>query len=381
MEFPNDSDFGKLNRMQIINLLLASIGFEELALADLVKSEAELLRMALGKQSGGGNGQNGPLVNSLDDLLKINQSVNRTLKTITKKEKVLLSKLKEVVGLIEVQALENCSVIVETGGAVIDVAFLNENTIDFDVTVDNIDISINENCAVKENRIHMSFSNETGQLAKISLLEETATILCNSELNTALIRATVDLETTIDGLEGEYKALISVNGNGNMTVFLENELNRILFRISGADAEVDKCLNECTEPTNICECSVNISTNQNTVITIDPENYFAPGRVQDVYINVPCNCNASNSYYTIFIKYVIGGVAIEGEFIEGTISTWCDENGATITGRAYFGNTVANVFIQANRNGTVQATFEGESPLTIFLIGANVVIGECDNPL
>lgn len=376
MKFPNDLDFCNLNRMQIINLLLASIGFEELALADLVQSEADLLQKALGRQSGDGNGMDCPMVNSLDDLLRINQSVNSTLQTITKKEKLLLSKLKEVVGLIEVQALENCSVIVETGEAVIDVAFLNEKTIDFDVTVDDIDISIGENCTEGENRIYISLSDETCQLAKITLLEETATILCNSEFNTALIRATVDLETTIDQFDGEYKALISVNGNGNMTVFLENELNRILFRISGADAEVDKCLNEGT---NVCECSVNISTNQNTIITVVPENYFAPGRVQDVYINVPCNCNSTNSYYTIFIRYVIGGVAMEGEFVEGTISAWCDENGATITGRAYFGSSVANVIIQANRDGTAQATFEEGTPLTIFLSGANVVIGDCDN--
>lgn len=243
MKFQNDPDLSGLSREQSINLLLASIGFEEVALAQLVKAETELLQMALGQHQLKSNGKNYSSTNSFDELLRVNHSVNKILKTITKKERILLSKLKEVVHLIE----------------------------------------------------------------------------------------------------------------------------------------VDKCPCKCLEPANICECSVSITTNQNSTITVTGDNVFFPGTIRAVAIDVPCNCNAANSSLSFLVRYVIGGVSIPGEFVEGTISTSCNGNEVTIQGSLILAGAFYNVFIQASSNGTVTATFEGESVFTITLSGANVVISECNN--
>lgn len=128
MIFPNGTDLSRLNRNRVINLLLASIGFEEFALGYMVKSEADLLQMALSKLPVNGSGNDGPLVRSLNDLLRLNRSINNTLQTITNKERLLLFKLKEVADLIrDVQALENlCFATAATGEAVMEAAYINE---------------------------------------------------------------------------------------------------------------------------------------------------------------------------------------------------------------------------------------------------------------
>jgi hypothetical protein len=244
MKFPNESDLGYLNRKQVINLLLTSIGFEELALAQMVKSEAELLKMALGKRAVKGK-KACAMVNSVDDLLRLNHSVNNTLQTITEKERILLSKLKEVANL---PALER-----------------------------------------------------------------------------------------------------------------------------------KRCPCDCLEPANICECSVNITTNQNTDITITGENIFSPGTLLAFFIDIPCNCDASNSSISALVGYDTIRVGIYGEFVEGTLSTLCDGNIAMIQGSVIFGDVFYNLYIQANQDGTATATFEGESIFTITLSGASVVIGNCNN--
>lgn len=376
MEFPKDLDINSLTRDKVINLLLASIGFEELALAHMVKAEAKLLRRALGKLSANGNG---PLVNSLDDLLKINRSVNDTLQIITNKEGILLSKLNKVVGLLEeIPVSESCcSVTVETGEAVIDAAFMNDENLGTNVTVDKIDISIAENCTMENNRIDLRLTDDTCQGITITLIENTATILCNPLFNAAIIRAAVDVTAANHQFNGKYNALISVNDNGHLTIFLQNELNRFLFRISGASAAVENCLSECPVSTNVCECSVNITTNQNTTITITGDNVFFPATLTNVYIDVPCNCDAANSSISVIIREEFLQILIPGEFLEGTISTLCEGNQALISGSIILGDVFYNLSVTANQNGSVTATFAGASTFTITLTGANVVIGQC----
>lgn len=97
---PNITPEIRLDRDDVINLLLASIAFEELGLAHLINAEAEKLQFALGTlQWQQVNNTN------LDDLLKItlsiNQSVNTTLKNIIKKEMLLQFKLEETIQLLE----------------------------------------------------------------------------------------------------------------------------------------------------------------------------------------------------------------------------------------------------------------------------------------
>ena len=81
-----------IDRKDVINLLLASIAFEELGLAHLINAEAEKIQAVLGTLEGG-NSFNSC---SINDLLNINKSVRKTLEDIIKKEMLLQFKLQSV---------------------------------------------------------------------------------------------------------------------------------------------------------------------------------------------------------------------------------------------------------------------------------------------
>jgi hypothetical protein len=379
MIFPNGTDLSRLDRNQVINLLLASIGFEEFALGYLVKSEADLLQMALGKLPVNGSGNDGPMVRSLNDLLRLNRSINNTLQTITNKERLLLLKLREVADLIgDVPALKNlCFATAATGEAVVEAAYINDEMIGFDVTVDLIDLFIGDNCTTEDDRIQLRFSHGACPFAAITLVENTANIFCTPAFNTALIRATVNVNASNNQLDGEYNAVITLNENGNMTIFLKNEQNRLLFKISNAVVNVEECQDAGLEPANNCACAVNISTVQNTVITVTGDNVFFPATISSFFIDVPCNCDAANSTISVVIREEFIQILIPGEFEDGTISTVCDVNEAVIQAGVILGGVFYRVYILANRDGTVTATFEGASTFTITLTGANVAISGC----
>lgn len=81
-----------IDREDVINLLLASIAFEELGLAHLINAEAEKIQAVLGTLEGGVNFN----TCSMDDLLHMNKSVRKTLQDIIKKEMLLQFKLENV---------------------------------------------------------------------------------------------------------------------------------------------------------------------------------------------------------------------------------------------------------------------------------------------
>jgi hypothetical protein len=379
MNFPNGTDLSRLNRNQVINLLLASIGFEEFALGHMVKSEADLLQMALGKTPLTGSGNHTPFVGLLDDLLRLNRSINKTLQTITTKERLLLLKLKEVSDLIKnVPSVDNlCFATAQTGEAVVEAAFINEEMFEFDLTVEQINLLIGDYCTTEDDRILLQFSHGACPFVNITLVEGTASIFCNSTFNTALIRARVEVSTSDEQLDGEYNAVITLNENGNMTIFLENEQNRLLFKISDAAIHVEQCQGEAVEPANNCACSVTISTNQNTTITVTGDNVFSPATISSLFINIPCNCDAANSTISVVIREDFVQILVPGEFEDGTISTVCDGNEAVIQAGVILGNAFYNVYIIANQDGTVTATFDGASTFTITLTGASVTISGC----
>lgn len=96
MSFPTIPDINpeiSITKVDALNLLLASIAFEELGLAHLVNAEAEKIQFALGTLH---HDHRDPCFD-LDDLLDLNNSVRGTLSTITQKEMLLLMKLQEVV--------------------------------------------------------------------------------------------------------------------------------------------------------------------------------------------------------------------------------------------------------------------------------------------
>lgn len=96
MSFPNIPDVTpaiNINRDDVINLLLASIAFEELGLSHIVNSEAEKIQYVLGTIEG----QTAPITPTVDDLLKINGSVNGTLRNVIKNQMLLQFKLEDII--------------------------------------------------------------------------------------------------------------------------------------------------------------------------------------------------------------------------------------------------------------------------------------------
>jgi hypothetical protein len=97
-KIPNITPEIEICREDVINLLLASVAFEELGLAHLINAEAEKIQAVLGTLEDGDSVKGCP---SLDDLLKINKSVQHTMKDIIKKEILLQFKLENVIELEE----------------------------------------------------------------------------------------------------------------------------------------------------------------------------------------------------------------------------------------------------------------------------------------
>lgn len=97
MSFPNIPNVTPsidIDRTDVINLLLASIAFEELGLAHIINAEAEKIQAVIGTL-----GTNVPPATSVAELLLINESVNATLKTVIKKEMLLQFKLENVLDI------------------------------------------------------------------------------------------------------------------------------------------------------------------------------------------------------------------------------------------------------------------------------------------
>lgn len=96
MSFPNIPEVTpaiNININDATNLLLASIAFEELGLSHIVNSEAEKIQYILGTL----DGQTPPEPATITDLLQINSSVNRTLRSIVKNQMLLQFKLEDII--------------------------------------------------------------------------------------------------------------------------------------------------------------------------------------------------------------------------------------------------------------------------------------------
>ena len=96
MGFPNIPNITAsitITRNEVLNLLLSSIAFEELGLSHIINAEGEKIQYALGLIPG----LRHPA--SIADLLRINDSVRKTLDSVTKKI-VLQSKLQDIIDLM-----------------------------------------------------------------------------------------------------------------------------------------------------------------------------------------------------------------------------------------------------------------------------------------
>lgn len=98
MSFPNIPNVTpsiSVDRDEVINLLLASIAFEELGLAHIINAEAEKLQAVLGTLPG----STVTPATTVDELLDINESVNKMLKTVLKKEMLLQFKMEDILDI------------------------------------------------------------------------------------------------------------------------------------------------------------------------------------------------------------------------------------------------------------------------------------------
>lgn len=116
MSFPNLPDVDPEVDIKIedaINLLLASIAFEELGLAHIINAEAEKIQFVLGtlhekkahdkhdKHHTHDKHDKCEICPTIEDLKEIDRSVERVLKNIIKKEMILEFKLENVIELSE----------------------------------------------------------------------------------------------------------------------------------------------------------------------------------------------------------------------------------------------------------------------------------------
>ena len=94
MSMPNIPNIN-IDRNDAINILIASVGMEELALAHILNAEGEKIQFILGTLEGVE-----PLRNvTTEDILNINKSVLKTMKEIMRIEAFLLTKLESAVEL------------------------------------------------------------------------------------------------------------------------------------------------------------------------------------------------------------------------------------------------------------------------------------------
>lgn len=95
MSFPNIPNVSatiNLERSSVINLLLASIAFEELGLAHVINAEAEKIQFVLGTLPD----QTTVIPPTISNLIAIDESVARLLKLVAKNQMLLEFKLEEI---------------------------------------------------------------------------------------------------------------------------------------------------------------------------------------------------------------------------------------------------------------------------------------------
>ncbi|HJV44325.1 MAG TPA: hypothetical protein VJ824_01220 [Bacillota bacterium] len=100
MSMPNIPDITphiNLKRGKVINLLLASIALEEISLSHIMNAEGEKIQKVLKMEH-----------SSLADILKINNSVERTLRNVIKKQMLLQFKLEDVIKFACNEVEEDC---------------------------------------------------------------------------------------------------------------------------------------------------------------------------------------------------------------------------------------------------------------------------------
>lgn len=89
----------KLDTKDAVNVILASIGFEELGLAHIINAEGEKIQAFLGTDRD--HEEKNDKEFKIDDLVRLDEIVRDTLDTIIKKEMLLLMKLDRAAEILE----------------------------------------------------------------------------------------------------------------------------------------------------------------------------------------------------------------------------------------------------------------------------------------
>ena len=96
MSMPNIPDINPsidVTRNDAINIILSSIGMEELSLAHIVNAEAEKIQFALGTLET----STGPA--SLEDIMAVNNSAKKMLRDVIKNQMLIGMKMEDTVEL------------------------------------------------------------------------------------------------------------------------------------------------------------------------------------------------------------------------------------------------------------------------------------------
>ncbi len=88
-----------VTRDDALNIILASIGMEELSLAHIVNAEAEKIQFALGTlETAGGTPA------ELEDIMAVNTSAKKMLRDVIKNQMLIGMKMEDTVELAQLQA-------------------------------------------------------------------------------------------------------------------------------------------------------------------------------------------------------------------------------------------------------------------------------------
>ena len=90
---PNLTPEVTINRDDALNVILSSIGMEELSMAHIVNAEAEKIQFALGTLET----SEGPA--SLEEILQVNESSNKMFRDVIKNQMLIGMKMEDVVAL------------------------------------------------------------------------------------------------------------------------------------------------------------------------------------------------------------------------------------------------------------------------------------------
>ncbi|MGL4799330.1 MAG: hypothetical protein ACRCWY_08020 [Cellulosilyticaceae bacterium] len=97
MSMPNIPDLNPnvtISRDDSINIILSSIGMEELSLSHILNAEAEKIQFALGTLSTANN-----TAASMDEILEVNKSAGKMLRNVIKNQMLLSMKMEDTVEL------------------------------------------------------------------------------------------------------------------------------------------------------------------------------------------------------------------------------------------------------------------------------------------